>query len=174
MLSWARGRMREVDPHFNFRNDAYAIGHVRKDAFVGAAVFDTFSDGDCLVHLVSDGSKRWMTRDFATVAMAYPFLQCDFPRITCMVSENNEASLRYTAKFGWSLEGYLRGAGTNGEGLLVFGMLRSECRWLRDHSEFFTTGQISAIDGWNRAQDVLSKFRRPSDGQKKLGFRTST
>lgn len=167
MLTWALEKMQAIDTGFQFRDDAKAIGHVRGEEFAGVVVFDTFSPNDCLVHLVSDGSRRWMTHDFATVAMAYPFHQCGFSRITCMISERNEASLRYTLKFGWSLEGYLRSAGSQGEGLLIFGMLRSECRWLRDHSEFFTQGKNSAIDGLTRAQDVLSRLRSTSHGQRR-------
>jgi len=126
LVAWAEQRIRG----HNFRDDAVAIGHERDGIIVGVAVFDTFSPNACLVGLASDGSRRWMTRAFAVRAMSYPFVQCGFRHIGCIVSSRNEASLRFTRGFGWTQEGVLREAGPEGEDMIMFGMLRRECRWL--------------------------------------------
>lgn len=126
LVAWAEARV----SHQRFRSDACAIGHERDGELVGVAVFDTFSGTSCVVGLASDGSRRWMTREFAIRVMAFPFLQCGFARITCFVSTLNEASLRYTRHFGWVEEGRLREAGPTGEDMIVFGLLRRECRFL--------------------------------------------
>lgn len=126
LVAWAEKRI----PGQHFRDDAVAIGHERDGRIVGVVVYDTFTQGSCCIGLASDGSKRWMTSEFATRAMAYPFVQCGFRRITAFVSERNEASLRFTRGFGWTREGVLREAGPEGEDMIMFGMLRRECRWL--------------------------------------------
>lgn len=126
LIKWAEERI----PHQQFRTDAVAIGHERNGKVVAVAVFDTFSPNDCLVGVASDQSWRWSTPEFATVVMAFPFIQCGFSRISCIVSSRNERSLRYTRHFGWRQEGLLREAGREGEDLILFGMLRRECPYL--------------------------------------------
>lgn len=114
-----------------FRPDAKAIGIEVDGALRGVVVFDTFSPIDCLVTVVSNSKRNWLTRAFIRRVMAYPFVQCGFPRITCLVSRSNKPSLRFTRRFGgWQLEGVLRKAGTDGEDMLLFGMLREDCVWL--------------------------------------------
>lgn len=128
LVKWAETKI----PHHEFRADARAIGHERNGQIVGAVVYDTFSPKSCLVGLASDGSRLWMTREFAIRAMAYPFNQCGFSHISCIVSALNPESLRYTRHFGWVQEGVLREAGPLGEDMILFGMLRRECKWLPD------------------------------------------
>jgi hypothetical protein len=120
-----------TSPEHRFRPDAKAIG-MRVDGQLRAvAIYDNFSLNDCLFGIASDGSRRWVTREYCRRVMAYPFIQCDFSRITCIVSRHNKPSLALTKRFGgWQLEGVLREAGTKGEDLLVFGMLRRDCLWL--------------------------------------------
>lgn len=126
LVAWAEDKIR----HGRFRNDAQAIGHTINGELVGVVVYDTFSARSCLVSLASNGTKRWMTHEFAARAMAYPFLQCGFARLDAKVSSTNEQSLRFTRHFGFKEEGVSRQAGRDGEDLILFGMLRRECRFL--------------------------------------------
>ena len=128
LVPWAEKRI----DRFSARDDAKAIGMAVDRQIVAAVLFDTFTTTSCMVHLASDGSKRFIRRDFGLIrhAMAYPFVQLGLPRITCMISENNSASLRFTRHFGWVEEGRLREAGEDGEDVIVFGLLRRECKWL--------------------------------------------
>lgn len=134
LLDWAKDRMMATYPvaDFTFRSDARAIGHVRNDELVGVVVFDTFSENDCILHVVSDGSRRWMSRQFILETLAYPFGQLGFRRITALVSVLNEDSIRFCNHFGWKLEGMLRHAGPQGENMFLFGLLKSECKWIAD------------------------------------------
>lgn len=131
MLAWSVDRMREtIEPSFSgYRSDATAIGHEIDGVLVGVLVYDTFGAGDCLWHVASN-TKRWITREFILRGVAYPFLQIGQKRITAMVSARNAPSLKLTRGFGFSEEGRLRRAGIFGEDMIVFGMLREECRWL--------------------------------------------
>ncbi|RAV68078.1 hypothetical protein, partial [Aerococcus mictus] len=72
MIRWAEARLAGAQ----FRNDAVAIGNEKAGKYRAVVVFDTFTTTSCLVHLVSDGSKKWMTREFITAGFAYPFIQC--------------------------------------------------------------------------------------------------
>ncbi|MBJ6722444.1 GNAT family N-acetyltransferase [Bacillus sp. PR5] len=113
-----------------FRSDATTIAVIKDKQIVGVTVFDTFAVDDCQVHVASDGSRRWLTRDYMRMVFAYPFDQLRFKRITSFVSENNLASARFCAHMGFREEGRLREAGLHGEDVVVYGLLRRECRWL--------------------------------------------
>lgn len=127
LIEWAETTMGDI----TFRDDAYAIGVERSGEIAGVVVFDTFGPSDCLIHVVSNGKKRWFSRELAVCTMAYPFMQLKFKRITAMISVENTASLRFLEGFGGFVqEGVMRQAGTKGEDLAIFGMLRSDCRWL--------------------------------------------
>lgn len=127
LLPWAAAK---ISPMHRFRSDAKAIGMVSGGRVRAVVAYDTFSDNDCRVHLASDGKSNWMTREFAVRAMAYPFIQCNFTRISSLNSILNRPALQFALRFGWVKEGVQREAGWEGEDLLILGMLRRECRWL--------------------------------------------
>lgn len=125
-IAWAEATMEGC----KFREDAKCIAIERDGALAAAAVFDTFSRTSCFLHLVSDGSKQFLNRQFIVHVFAYPFIQCGYRRVSAMVAESNEKSLRLVKHFGFVEEGRLRQDTDDGSDLMVFGMLRSECRWL--------------------------------------------
>lgn len=126
LIEWVQSRI----PNCLFREDATTIGLERDGSVRGAVIFDTFSPTSCFIHLASDGSRRWITRELIQRVFAYPFIQLALPRVNCVVSETNHDSLRLTRHFGWKQEGVLREAGSEGEDLVLFGMLRRECRFI--------------------------------------------
>lgn len=131
MIEWAAATLADTSgAEFRFRGDAHAIGMRDENGFRGVVVFDNFSDTGCWISVVSDGSKRWMSKEFIIRVFAYPFHQLLYPRINAFVSEHNAESRAFCDKFGWMVEGRLREAGAKGEDLIVYGMLRRECRWL--------------------------------------------
>lgn len=137
LVTWAEARI----PFCSFRDDARAIGLEMDGSIAAVVVYDTFSTTNCFVHIAS-ARRKWFSPQFATVAMAFPFLQCGHRRVSCIVSERNRLSLRLTRLFGWTQEGVLRSAGPEGEDVLLFGMLREECRWL---PQLLGTGKSAAV-----------------------------
>ena len=125
LLAWAEARILGWRP----REDAVAIGREVDGRLVGVTVFDTHSPTTCFFHLAA-GERRWLTKEFIIVALSYPFLQCGYPRLSAMISENNRLSLRLARIGGWVEEGRMRRGGIEGEDIVMLGMLREECRWL--------------------------------------------
>lgn len=125
MLAWAT-----VRGGIKFRDDAAAIGVRSDDALHGVVVFDSFTTTGCWVSVVSDGGRKWITRELIIKVFAYPFIQLGYPRLNSFVSVNNADAIRFNEHFGFKREGILREAGEQGEDLIVYGMLRRECRWL--------------------------------------------
>jgi RimJ/RimL family protein N-acetyltransferase len=138
LIAWAQKRI-----GVEFRDDATAIGLVRSDdvgpvgadrdthgrLILASVVFDSFSKFDCSMHVASDGSGRWLTRDFMVRCFAYPFIQLGLRRVTGLVPADNEAALRFDLHLGFKEEGRCRDAAENGD-LIILGMTRADCRYL--------------------------------------------
>ncbi len=141
LVEWAQERI----DHCQFREDAVAIGHERHGTLVGVVVYDTWSPQNAFVHIASDGSRRWFTREFAIRAMAFPFQQAGCSRISCIISAGNKASLAFTRGFGgWVEEGRLREAAPGLQDIILFGMLRRECVYLPENNAKLFPGRAPA------------------------------
>lgn len=125
LLRWAQAGMGGL----TFRDDATTIGIERNGEISAVAVFDGFSHCDCNIHVNSDGSKRWLTREFLAHVFAYPFIQCGFRRVTALVPASNSDALRFDLKLGFEIEGYCRHAMPDDD-IIVLGMLRENCRYI--------------------------------------------
>lgn len=129
LLPWAAERTGGGD----FRPDAKAIGLEREGELVAVAVYDGFSKADCNMHIASDGSKRWLNREFLFGAFAYPFVQLKLRRVTGLVPASNAAALRFDEGLGFVREGYHPHALPDDD-LITLGMLRERCRFIPEDS----------------------------------------
>jgi len=125
LLPWAAERIGIG----RFRDDARAIGVGDGDNIRGVVVYDTFSSADCNMHVASDGSGRWLTREFLCHAFSYPFIQLRLRRVTAMVPAKNLHALRFDEKLGFVREGY-HPHGMPDDDLISLGMLRKNCRFI--------------------------------------------
>jgi RimJ/RimL family protein N-acetyltransferase len=129
-IAWAAARA-GVGDVVGFDPYARAIGVVEDDGrIIAAAVFYYFEGSACRLSLASDGSRRWLTREFIVRVFAYPFVQCRLNRISCEIPVSNVEAIALCQHFGFRLEGTKRMATLTGKDVLIFGLLRDECRWL--------------------------------------------
>lgn len=124
LLAWAQERL-----GVTFRRDAYTIGLERDGRLCAVVVYDTFGPADCCMHIASDGSGKWMTKDLLVSAFAYPFIQLGLRRVTAMVPANNEQAIRFDEHLGFVREGYHPNALPDGD-VVSLGMLRETCRFI--------------------------------------------
>lgn len=125
LLRWAQERIGVI-----FRPDAYTIGLERNGQIAATVVFDTFSETDCCMHIASDGTRAWMSKELLLRAFAYPFTQLGLPRVTGLVPADNEDALRFDEHLGFVREGYHPKAGPGGKDLISLGLLRENCRFI--------------------------------------------
>lgn len=125
LLAWAAERIGIGQ----FRSDARTIGLARGNGLAAVVVFDTFSSYDCCMHVASDGSGHWLTREFLVHAFSYPFIQCKLPRVTSPIAESNAKSLRFNLKLGFQVEGR-HPMGAKDGAMLTTGLLRKSCRYI--------------------------------------------
>lgn len=125
LLAWASQRS-----GVTYRRDAYTLGLERDGEIRAVVVFDTFSETDCCMHIASDGTRAWMSKDLLLSAFAYPFTQLRLLRVTGLVPADNEAALRFDEHLGFVREGYHPKAGPGGKDLISMGLLREACRFI--------------------------------------------
>ena len=124
LLNWAALRL-----GLGFHSDACGIGWEDDEGIRAVVVYDRHSSVDCCMHIASDGSRRWMTKQFLYAAFAHPFIQWGYRRITGLVAEENTAALKFDSHIGFKHEGVIRNGTPNGN-LIVLGLLREECRFI--------------------------------------------
>lgn len=127
VVEWVAKRTQEFG---NF-GCAVGIGWARDGELVAGVAYADYNGVNIVAHIASDGSKRWMTREYLRVIFDYPFNQAHVERITCMIGEGNKDSIRLCEHFGFTLEATLKGAHPTGD-LLIYRMWKADCRFLRE------------------------------------------
>lgn len=112
-----------------FRPDAKGIAQLRDEKLVAVVVFDTFSACDCNMHIASDGSKRWMTRELLMESFWYPFVTAGLRRVTGVVPAKNQEAIDFDLKMGFEFEGRCRDALPDDD-VVILGMRRAACPFI--------------------------------------------
>jgi RimJ/RimL family protein N-acetyltransferase len=80
--------------------------------------------------VIAAESPRWASREVFHTAFAYPFLQLGCRRVTARVPVSNTRARRLVEGAGFALEGLMRSAAQDGGDVLIYGILKQECRWV--------------------------------------------
>lgn len=76
------------------------------------------------------GEPGWLSRGFLRLVFAYLFGQLNLRRVTGRIASDNAVALAQAPRLGFVKEGTLRCGSARGD-VIVFGMLREECRYGR-------------------------------------------
>ena len=106
-----------------------AIGIVRRGVVMAGCVYENFRFPGIELSFATS-SPHWATRQAIAHLLAYPFLQLGCTRITALVDVTNARSQKLAEGVGFIREGLVRQASPTGSDLILYGMLKSECRWL--------------------------------------------
>jgi len=126
VVSWVAKRTNEYG---NFGTDV-GIGWQKNGELVAGVAYANWNGVNVECHIASDGSRKWLTRQYLWTIFDYPFNQMGAKRITTCVGEGNLDSTRFTQHLGFTIEARLKGAHPTGD-LLIFRLLRHDCRWIR-------------------------------------------
>lgn len=108
-----------------------AIGVVRDGKIIGGVVYHQYRerDGDIMVSLAFD-RPHWALPYTLRMLFTYPFVTLGCERITAAIPRSNARSRRICERLGFKLEGVCRKAFGRKEDAMLYGILRSECRYL--------------------------------------------
>ena len=79
---------------------------------------------------VAATSKRWATRRSLEAFFTFQFITLGASRVMAFTTNPNTAAQAALSGMGFTFEGNMRSAYPSGADALIYGMLRSECRWL--------------------------------------------
>lgn len=124
VAKWAKPKLEGNVQWANFQ----AFGFERHGDLVGAVVFTEYTGNDIHVSVVTT-DPCWWHRRYIKLLYEYVFDQCGCIRISALVNESNRKSIKLLRGLGSKEEGRLRSYFNPKDGI-VFGQLRSECKWL--------------------------------------------
>lgn len=114
----------------SFGPGAVSIGLEEHGELIAGVVFNMYTGPSISMHVAAIPGRRWMTREFLWRCFAYPFIQLNCNRITGLVRVDNTSAQRFDEHLGFKKEGLIRRACTDGTDMILYGMLKDECRWL--------------------------------------------
>lgn len=113
-----------------FPPDAPSIGLLENGRIVGGVVYTMYT-GNGIMMNVAGGYKGWINRAFIRAAFAYPFKQLGCTRVSGLVRVDNFAAQKFDERLGFKREGLVRRGDDDGTDLIMYGMLREECKWIK-------------------------------------------
>ena len=126
ICAWVKSRIHPDDSY----NSPQAIGVVRDDTLIGGVVYDNYNGNS--MEMSCAGDRDWLSRDLVRLFFEYPFVHCKCNRVTALVRDDNKRALNFDLKLGFQKEGFIRHAYADGTGVHVLGMLKSECKWIKE------------------------------------------
>ena len=115
-------------PYLELDSPYSALGWGDERRIVAGVLYDNFTRVAIDVHVAAVG-KPWLP-GFLRETFRYPFLQLGVRRLTAKVPALNLPSRRFVEALGFVLEGTVRKVLRDGNDCCIYGLLRSECRWL--------------------------------------------
>lgn len=121
-----------ANSHYFNAGFAKAIAVEDKGELIAGVVFHNFKNNNITLSIASKPEKHWSSHEFLKHIFRYVFDVCKCNRATAQVSSDNTKSIRYVEHLGFVREGAMREAGLNGQDILIYGMLRKECRFINE------------------------------------------
>ena len=116
-------------PRTSLQNMA-ALGVIRRNQLVAGVVYQNFRDIDIEVVIAADRSD-WAFPSTLRTLFADPFVQLGVVRMTAIIGRKNKKSRAFCKALGFREEGICRKAMDGREDAVLYGLLRSECKFLR-------------------------------------------
>ncbi|MDB4725957.1 GNAT family N-acetyltransferase [bacterium] len=107
-----------------------ALGGVLNGRLIGGAVYNNYAGFMVDIHIATT-DKRWCNRRVlkAVFEMAFDHLGCE--RMNMMCSKKNKPMRKLALGLGFKQEGTHRKAHLGTTDAISYGMLKSECRWIK-------------------------------------------
>lgn len=125
VVSWVASKTSEFG---NFGTDI-GIGWVKDGKLIAGVAYANWNGVNVECHIASDGTRRWLGKQYLFGIFHYPFIQLGARRITVCVGEGNAASRRFVEHLGFKIEAVLAGAHPTGA-ILIYCMFRSQCKYV--------------------------------------------
>jgi RimJ/RimL family protein N-acetyltransferase len=96
---------------------------------VAACLFEASNGASIMLHIATDGSRKWMNREYLWFVFYFPFIQLGVTKIIAPVESSNKICADFVEHIGFILEATLKDCAPKGD-LLIYTMARDQCKWL--------------------------------------------
>jgi RimJ/RimL family protein N-acetyltransferase len=108
-----------------------AIGLWEDDGLIAGFVFNHFNPPDIAIHLAAVPGSNWCTKSVWAVVFDYVFNQLGCSRATGSIRGRNQKARKLAERLGGVLEGTLRKASPDGDDVVLYGLLKEDCKWIK-------------------------------------------
>lgn len=129
-MEWAKTKWPETSTDVDW--GPHNTIHMEKDGCITAVVvYNNYIRANSIdMHVVSSVAGKWLTRPFLATVFAYPFEQLGVRRVTARIGANNPKAEHFLRSLGFTHEGTIRKGWEPNIDLLIYGLLKEECRFL--------------------------------------------
>lgn len=136
---------------------AVGIGVMHDGKLIGGVVFNEYNGANINMHCAAI-DKRWLNREALWFFFYYAFEQAKVKRVTALVGEGNEKSIKLIEGVGFTLEASLEDAHPTGK-MLIYVMRKQDCKWLEwRHEKNSISGTEAARGSRPDGQPALEKL----------------
>lgn len=114
-----------------FNGSGTGIGLEKDGVLVAGVLYDSWTGRSMQMHVASDGSRKWLNREYLKACFDYPFNHLKLNKVIGIVDSTNADALRFDHHLGFVTEAVIKDAGKYGD-LHILSMTRQQCRFLRD------------------------------------------
>jgi RimJ/RimL family protein N-acetyltransferase len=110
-----------------------AIGIVddAENEVIAGVVYNNFREAS-IEATIASSTPRWCSKGILHSIFWYPFCQLGVSRLTAITEVTNQHAAYFLSRLGFQQEGVIRRGFRNGVDAIIYGMLREECRWLKN------------------------------------------
>ena len=106
-----------------------AIGLESDGELVAGVMYEGINEHNAWMHVAAKPEAR-CTRGYLAACFAYPFVQCGVKRVRGYVNASNQYARRFDEHLGFKPEAVLQGAAADGGDVIIYVMLREDCRYV--------------------------------------------
>ena len=126
-LEWAVPRLNTI--HGDWSGASCLI--LERDGDITAvAVYNHWYPLNSVEISIASVGRNWLTRPFLGAVFYYPFKEWKMRRVGSSIAADNAKSIRFCEHLGFVREGCIREGAGPGKDLFIYGLLKSECRFL--------------------------------------------
>jgi RimJ/RimL family protein N-acetyltransferase len=133
VAGWVAERIEGIDDAAAF-GPFSAIGIGIDGRPVAGFVFTELRPGphgnDVRVSVAAESGAKWARKEILAYLFGYAFAQLKCSRVTFVIREGNRHAERVSKKLGFRKEGVLRQGWDGKTNALVYGLLKTECKYL--------------------------------------------
>lgn len=108
-------------------DDAQFIGRIDGDKLLGVVAVWNWDGRGCEAGWA--GEPGWLSRGYLRFVFDYIFGQMGCHRVTGRIDASDAVAIAQTERLGFVCEGRIREAAADGQDILIYGLLKTECRW---------------------------------------------